>query len=95
MTSAAEDLVPGPACPLVGSQALELHVEVTYLAQHPAQPTELLPVAPRPGGEDGREQVQPGAQPSGGHPHVVQLLGILPEAASRAPSGAAPPAAGG
>ena len=49
MTGPAEDLVPGPAAAPLGPQALELHVEVAHLAQHPAQPAQLGAEAPRPG----------------------------------------------
>ena len=66
-------------------QALQLHVEVAHGAEQPGQPTELLPERLGPDGQHAVEEREGGPQAAGGHPHVVQLLGVLARAGCRAP----------
>ena len=64
-------------------QAFLLHVEIAHGTEHAAQPAQLLAEHLGPHGEDVGEQRQRGAQATGRHPHVVELLGVLTEACPR------------
>ena len=67
----------------IGDVTLELHVEVTHLAEDGAEPTELLARGPGADREHVFKQVERGTDPPGGNSHVVQLLGVLAQPGAR------------
>jgi hypothetical protein len=58
---------------------LNLHVAVADLAEPPGQPLELPADRLNPNGEHPFEQPDRGSEAADGHPHVVDLLGVLPQ----------------
>ena len=63
--------------------ALELDVEVAHRSEDFGQPAQLVAHVARPDGQGVLEEGQGGPGPSGGHPHVVQFLGVLAQARAR------------
>ncbi len=66
-----------------GRQILQLHVEVAHGAEQAGQPPELSAEDLGADGQHAFEQREGGAQTPRGHPHVVQLFGILAQPGAR------------